>query len=184
MRRVTLLLAASLIVAVTLGSAAQLPVPIVRRDSRQPASVFTRPELVVLGSIRDKSQSELTNVEGEHLYGVQRLAIVRLDGVLRVNERLASRPDLSDRHLVVDLGRAGLDLSVGKTYILMVDFLPGGPTWPWASQSPPSYALASKDPGFEIDANNTARPLKRSAGLLAYEGKSFKDVVDAIKRGR
>src|SRR6185436_775265 len=176
MHRMTPVLAAgvALIAAVTVVGAAQFPVPLVRRNPQQAPTIFTRPELVVLGSIRDKSQSALTNIDAEYSGVVVRLAMVRLSDVLRVNERPASRPDLSDRHLVVDLESAGLDLSLGKTYILMVNFVPGGPTWPWASQSPPSYALASKDPGFEIDANNTARPLKRSAGLLAYEGKSFK----------
>lgn len=186
MHRVTPVLAVAvcLIVAVTLAGAAQLPMPVVRRDARQPATLFTRPDLVVLGSVRDKSQSALTNIDAEYSGVVVRLAMVRLLDVLRVNERPASHPDLSDRHLVLDLGRGGLDVRLGKTYILMVNFVPGGPAWPWSSSSPPSYALASEDPGFEIDANNSARPLKRTAGLIAYEGMSFKDVVAAVERGR
>jgi hypothetical protein len=162
--------------SVVLAAAAFPQLSPVRKEVAQSSNVFERPDLVVLVSIRDKCQSELTGIDGEALSPprVQRLAMARVDAVMRMNQRSAASPDRSPGHLVLNLD-PDLDLVLGRAYLLMLNFIRKGPLWPWASKSFPGYAMARENPGFEVDDGNVVHALRRTPESMPYDGKGVSD---------
>jgi hypothetical protein len=163
----------------------QASAPAAKTDMRQSAGIFEGPDLVAVVSITDKSQTELTGIDGQALNPprVQRLAMARVEAVLRVNKRSAAIPGPSLRYLVLNLD-SELDLAVAESYFLMLNFIRKGPVWPWASKAFPAYAMARENPGFEVDDGNVVHALRRTPESMPYDGKAFSDLVKAIEGGR
>lgn len=185
LRTIVSLFACALTFAVVLVGQV-IPIPIVRRDTRQPSTVFTRPDLVVLASILEKRITEEVDIDGASFTPprTHRQVVARLRGVLRVNERLQFHPDLNDRQFMLKMDNTRLELAFGKTYILMVNFVPEAPGVAWVSKSsPPTYVLSLKDGGFEDDGTRV-HVLQRGGELSAYDGKASTEVYAAIERGR
>ena len=162
-----------------------LPLPVVKRDARPPKSAFERPALIVVGEVGSKCTNEEVDVEGRS-YGRPRLHReigIRIRYVARVNERSDSEPNLESRRFSLQMKDGDeLDLAFGKTYVLMVKFVPSVLGIPWVQGAgTPRYVLALEDAGFEIDGAR-ARVLRRGGALAAYDGQLTSDVLAAIGR--
>src|ERR1044071_491766 len=122
--RQVLALALGLMVAGTSG--ATQTIPITTRDPQQPATVFTRPALIVAGFIMDKCLSEERDMDGRSLRPpvVHRLVSAGLYATLRINERLPDQPDLSNKSFLLKMDGTDIELAFGKSYILLISVAP------------------------------------------------------------
>ncbi len=104
--------------------------------------------------------------------------------MLRTNERRPTDSDLGGRQFILEMDDTDVELAFGKTYILMINGSPMGPSAPLLPKSqPPFYVPALKDVGFEDDGTRV-HVLRRGGELSAYDGRLTSEVLAAIDRGR
>jgi hypothetical protein len=94
----------------------RLSLPLVRRDVRQPVSVFTKPALIGRASIRDKCLLEETDIDRVSFKPprVHREVIAWLDNWIRINERLSFQPDLHENRFALKMDETDIRSDVWK----------------------------------------------------------------------
>lgn len=172
------------------------PIDVVQRTRSADGYIFDRPSLVVLMRVQAETRTELSSDEPGSIVMVQKTTPywTYVTGVviepIRVNERKDWEPDLADGNLMVeqrDRGEHPMDLQLGHLYVLLLKPSPDliGNWNPARANpdSPPPYALAVPQAGFEI-VNGRLRVLKKGGPLDAYDGGELSDMLQGDCRAQ
>lgn len=171
----------------TAGVAQELSVPlrvVQRRVAVSDASVFGKPDVIVMARVIQKCEAEQQGdvaMIPKEIGTIFRYFMAHYTEPVRVNKRAAGDPDLAMVKFYFRApleGPAALPLSLGHTYVLLLDaiqYFPPGP----------DYTIAHPQVGFEIveaSGQRRVRPIIRGGELDRFDGQRLDDVLTEIRR--
>jgi hypothetical protein len=168
-------------VTVLIGRQVSLPLPIVVRTIPvEKAPLFSKPDVVLMARVVQQCDTETSyDVVGipTRRQPVFRSFLAKNGVPLSVNERAADDPDLSGYQFYFRALSNSITLTLGTTYVLLLDavkYFPPGP----------EYTVSHPQIGFEVvhaTGGDRVRPIVRGGELDAYDGRLLDDVIKEIQ---
>lgn len=182
---ISIALSAAALLSPTEASSQRLPGPslplgVVTRGKAQSIDILDKPSLILLIRVTAVERYEQKDREGDSLSPKVYVtnSDAQVEQVMRVNERLASHPDLKGGRLVIQHTlRDRATIKSGRSYVVMLDPVPEA--YVRNPIGPPAYGLSADECGFEVVAGRVI-PLVGGGPLDAYKGLTVQELAERL----